>query len=111
MNFLTIKILFIFFTSLLSFSCVNQSESSMYTPQSINGTYNVNSGQFRGTITVYGDSWSGSIKLCDHCETTYDSGSIQNGRLYDNTGYIDIGYVSGNIVTTTFGGQRVILTN
>ncbi len=82
---------------------------SKLSSSSPNGTYTYEQGDLQFTISVYGDRWSGTRKLCSYCDVDYDSGIVVGNDVYDSTGYVKIGYISGNSLTTTFGGQRITL--
>jgi len=86
-----------------------ETPSKISSSSSPNGTYTYASGNLQFTIIVYGDRWSGTTKICSYCDVEYDSGIVVGNDVYDSTGYVKIGYISSNSLTTTFGGQRVTL--
>ena len=81
-----------------SFSNPKSSSSS-----SINGTYTStvsgggSGGQF--SVSIYGESWSSVLKINSYDDGSYESGSVRGKDLYDESGYVKVGYVSGNTVT------------
>jgi photosystem II stability/assembly factor-like uncharacterized protein len=54
-------------------------------------------GQF--SVSIYGDSWSSVLKLNSYDNGDYSYGSVRGKDLYDESGYVKVGYVSGNTVT------------
>lgn len=66
-------------------------------PTSINGKYSYSEpGGVELIVNVYGGSWSGQTKICQYCDVEYDRGVLKGNALYDSSGYIEIGYISGN---------------
>ena len=66
-------------------------------PNSINGKYSYSEpGGVELIVNVYGGSWSGQTKICQYCDVEYDRGVLKGNALYDSSGYIEIGYISGN---------------
>jgi hypothetical protein len=86
-----------------------ETPSKLSSSSSPDGTYTYASGDLQNTITVYGNRWSGTIKICFYCDVEYDSGFVIGNDVYDSSGYVKIGYISSNSLTTTIGGQRVTL--
>ena len=54
-------------------------------------------GQF--SVSINGDSWSSVLKLNSYDNGNYDYGSVRGKDLYDESGFVKVGYVSGNTVT------------
>ena len=83
----------------------NSSNSSI----SINGVYVYIERDFSFKITVTGSRWSGVSKICQYCDTEYDSGIVKGTDIYDSSGYVKIGYISGKTLVTSYGGNRITL--
>jgi len=84
----------------------NSKSNSFSNPKSsssINGTYTStvsgggSGGQF--SVSIYGESWSSVLKINSYDDGSYESGSVRGKDLYDESGYVKVGYVSGNTVT------------
>ena len=54
-------------------------------------------------ISGFGDEY-------DNQSVEYENGVVNGSELYDESGYVKIGFVSGNRLNTTIGGQSVTLT-
>ena len=54
-------------------------------------------GQF--SVSINGGSWSSVLKLNSYDNGNYDYGSVRGKDLYDESGFVKVGYVSGNTVT------------
>tara|TARA_B100000513_G_scaffold24416_1_gene9410 strand:- start:455 stop:820 length:366 start_codon:yes stop_codon:yes gene_type:complete len=82
-----------------SFSNSSSSSSS----NSIDGTYtsSVSGGGAGGefSVSIYGDSWSSILKINSYDNGTYEYGTVRGKNLYDESGFVKVGYVSGNTVT------------
>ena len=81
---------------------------------SVNGTYTNSSGE--SSIIVSEASWSGKIVIetgfgsaYDQQNAQYSNGIIKDDDLYDESGYMKIGYINNNSLTTTLGGQSITL--
>jgi len=91
-------------------NAINNSSSS----NSLNGTYTNSSGECR--IIVSGARWSGKIVIetgfgsaYDQQNAQYSNGIIKDDDLYDESGYVKIGYISNNSLTTILGGKSITL--
>jgi len=80
--------------------------------KSNNGTYKRESSDGYFTITISGSSWrskhvirTGFGEAYDEELAQYDSGHINENDLYDSSGYIKLGFVSGNRIN--FGGMSL----
>jgi hypothetical protein len=80
------------------------------------GTYTYEDSSAVLEITVSGATWSGKTVIksgfgaaYDAENAEYESGLVKGSDLYDDSGYAKIGYVDGNSLTTSMGGQRVTL--
>tara|TARA_B110000116_G_scaffold193437_1_gene168324 strand:+ start:321 stop:770 length:450 start_codon:yes stop_codon:yes gene_type:complete len=86
----------------------NKSYSSSSTEKktkSNNGTYKYETSDGSLTITISGSSWrsahvitTGFGEAYDNQNAQYDRGIVNGDDLYDSSGYIKLGYVSGNRV-------------
>ena len=93
---------------LLLFGCdspgdVGSSEAS----SSPNGKYTyTESGGVESVVTVSGARWSSTLKLCDFCDKDYESGVVKNGKLFDSSGFMEVGSISGEkLVMRTASGN------
>jgi hypothetical protein len=87
--------------SLLFFGCDSSGGAgSSASSSSPNGRYTyTESGGVESIVTVSGTGWSSTLKLCDYCDKDYESGIVKDGKLYDSSGYVEIGSVSGSSLT------------
>ena len=99
-------------TSSSSSTSSRNSSSSSSSSTSINGTY-TNKGS---SITISGNQWFGKLAIetgfgaaYDEQNAQYSSGKVKAKDLYDESGYVKIGYVTGNSLKTSIGGQRITL--
>lgn len=74
-----------------------------------NGTYSYSSGDVQLSISISGDSWIGKTKICEYCEVESDSGIVNGTDLYDSSGSVKIGYISGNTISTSIASSMVTL--
>ena len=81
-------------------------ESSAH-EESIDGVYSYTEPNFEAIITISGSSWSGRTSL--YSSTEYDRGLVNGTDLYDESGFVRIGYVSNGRIVTSLGGQSVSL--
>jgi len=107
MNLKYILVIFILF--LTSCDNNNSKSNSSNSSISINGVYVYIESSFTFKITVTGSRWSGVSKICQYCDTEYDSGIVKGTDIYDSSGYVKIGYISGNTLVTSAGGNRITL--
>ena len=93
--------------SLLILGCGSSESSSSSSPSSPssasspspspNGTYTyTESGGVLSVVTVSGARWSSSLKICEYCDKSYSSGIVKDGKLYDSSGFVEVGSVSGS---------------
>lgn len=83
----------------------------------VDGTYLYEDNSVRLMIRVSGNSWSGKTILIsgfgaayDNENAQYDNGIMKGSDLYESSGNIKIGEISGNSLTTSMGGQQVTLS-
>jgi hypothetical protein len=98
-------------------SSSNSNSSNSQVKETISGTYTYSDNSVELEITITGDSWYGKTMIIsgfgsdyDNQNVEYDNGTVSGNDLYDSSGIIKIGYVSGNSVTTSIGGQSVTLS-
>jgi hypothetical protein len=84
-----------------------ETEESPRYEESIDGSYSYTEPNFEAFITISGSSWTGRTTL--YGNTEYDRGIVNETDLYDDSGYIRIGYVSNGSIVTSLGGQSVTL--
>jgi uncharacterized protein YcfL len=94
-----------------------QSEEEQTSSESIDGTYSYSDNSADLSITIYGTTWYGKtiIKTGNGAEfdaqnAESDNGIIKGNDLYDSSGSVKVGYVSGNSLTTSVGGSSVTLS-
>ena len=109
-------------TFLLIFSCSSETKSSKsdsknkssntssstYSKKKAktnNGTYSKETRDGKMTVTISGNSWRGKTVIktgfgdaYDNQNAQYDRGLVKGNDLYDESGYVKIGSVSGNSV-------------
>ena len=83
------------------------SESSSSSP---NGTYKYSNGDTEVSITIIGNMWSMTSKLCLYCDVEYVNGVFKGNKLYDSSGYIEVGYTDNNYLSVKYASQVVTLT-
>jgi hypothetical protein len=81
----------------------------------INGLYKYKDESIRMEINVNVDIWRGSTTIItgmgdDYDKTEYESGVVNGSDLFESTGMVKIGYISGRSLTTSIGGSSVTLT-
>jgi len=81
------------------------------------GTYKYEDGSAYLEISIYGSSWKGKTTIktgygdvYDSENTEYQNGVVKGNDLYDDSGYVKIGYVDGNVLKTSIGGNSVTLS-
>lgn len=84
--------------------------------QTVDGTYSYKDNSAELVITIGGNSWSGKTMMVtgfgsdyDNQNAQYDNGIVKGNDLYESSGMVKVGYVNGNSLTTSIGGQSVTL--
>jgi len=84
--------------------------------ESINGLYSYEDNSAKLTIRISGNSWSGKTIIItgfgsdyDNQNAQYDNGIVNDNDLYESSGMVKVGYVNGNSLITSVGGQSVTL--
>ena len=92
----------------------NRSASSSKKSTSINGTYSLNAGDGELTITISGNIWRSKFVMVtgfgsayDNQNAEYDRGIVKGNDLFDESGYVKVGYVSGSGSTLRFGNYTL----
>lgn len=94
-----------------------QSDGGQTSSESIDGTYTYRDHTADLSIVIYGTTWYGKTIIktgngeefdAQNAET--DNGIINGNDLYDSSGSVKVGYVSGNSLTTSIGGSSVTLS-
>ena len=82
----------------------------------IDGTYTYRDNSAELEILIVGDSWSGRTIMIsgfgsdyDNKQAQYENGIVKGNDLFDSSGLIKIGHVSGKTLTTSIAGQSVTL--
>lgn len=108
---------------LIASGCGNNSENTnnskstnTQVEKTIDGTYTYSDNSVDLEITISGDSWYGKTMIVtgfgsdyDSQNAEYDNGTVNGNDLYESSGMVKIGYISGKSLTTSIGGQRVTL--
>ncbi|WP_445956229.1 hypothetical protein [Yeosuana sp.] len=109
--YLVLSIIILF----LSNGCKNKS-ANIKTEETIYGTYSFKDNSVELEITIIGNTWNGKIIIVtgfgsdyDNQNAQYNNGTINDNDLYDSSGMLKIGYVNGNSLHTSVGGQSVTL--
>ena len=92
----------ILFVSFILISCVDNSSGSKSSKQSqedsidgiYEGTQDLGGIVLAATLTINGNTWSAKSQL-GSASPEYNSGVVKGSDLYDESGMIKIGYVSG----------------
>ncbi len=72
--------------------------------QTVNGTYiYTETGGVHSSITISDSNWYGALKICTHCDTERQSGFVRDNKLYDSSGYIQVGTISNGTVRMRLG--------
>lgn len=96
----------------------NQAEKTIINQveETINGTYTYSDNSVELEITVSGDRWYGKTMIVtgfgsdyDSQNTVRDNGIVNGNDLYESSGMVKIGYISGKSLTTSIGGNYVTL--
>lgn len=84
------------------------------TPANYNGVYTYKDDSAELQIVVSGESWTGKTRIItgmgeEYDKVEYESGVVKGNELFESAGYVKIGYIQGNALTTTIGGNIVTL--
>ncbi len=92
----------------------SESGSSGHQQKSINGTYTYSDNSAESSVVVSGSTWYGTLVIktgisdsYDNSNASYSSGIVRDGKLYDDSGYIELGSVNGSSLTIPVGSSRV----
>lgn len=91
------------FILLLAIGCSpQQNEASSI--QTNNGTYTyTETGGVYSTIRISDSNWYGSLKICNNCDTERQTGVVRDNKLYDESGFIQVGTISNGSVRMNLG--------
>jgi hypothetical protein len=85
--------------------------------ESIDGIYSYEDNSSKLSITLSGNYWQGKTMIIsgfgegyDSRNAQYENGIARGKELFESSGMVKIGYVSGNNLYTSIGGQSAILT-
>lgn len=85
--------------------------------ESINGLYSYEDNSAKLTIRISGNSWSGKTIIItgfgsdyDNQNAQYDNGIVNDNDLYESSGMVKVGYVSGQSLHTSVAEQSVTLS-
>lgn len=84
--------------------------------ETVNGNYFYEGSDARCKILVMGDLWTGSFTFVsgfgveyDASQAEFQTGVVRGNEIFDESGLVKIGYIDGNNLTTTVGGQYITL--
>jgi hypothetical protein len=85
--------------------------------ESIDGLYSYEDNSAKLTIRISGNSWSGKTIIItgfgsdyDNQNAQYDNGIVNDNDLYESSGMVKVGYVSGQSLHTSVAEQSVTLS-
>lgn len=99
-------------------STINSSDEQVQSREveSIDGIYIYEDNLIRLTMHVMGDAWTGKTTIItgfgsdyDSQNTQYENGIVKGNDLFESSGMVRIGYVSGKDLVTSVAGQQVTL--
>ena len=111
----SLSVLSILMFTFFAFGCggsggSGSSSKSSYTTTSINGTYKYSDSGGSSTVTVSGNTWSAKSVInsgfgssYDNGQAQYSNGVVKNGKLYDSSGYVQVGSVDGSSLEIAIG--------
>ena len=108
-NIYSIGLITLLFLCSCSNGSSNNQSSEANKQKSINGIYSYSDSSAESTITVSGNSWFGTLVLKSEfsSKSSYSSGIVRDGMLYDDSGYIELGSVNGTSLSMPIGSSRV----
>lgn len=87
-----------------------KSKKSTIQTQSVNGVYKYSDSSVKSTVNVSSKSWTGKLVIVtgfgdsyDNSNASYSNGIVTNGKLYDSSGYVQIGSVNGRSLSFSSG--------
>ena len=83
--------------------------------ESVDGIYSYDDESASLQITIQGETWIGKTVIHtgmgeENDDVSYENGLVKGNDLYESSGYVEIGHVSGRSLTTSIGNNRVTLT-
>jgi hypothetical protein len=83
--------------------------------ENADGIYSYKDESISLQITISGNTWLGKTVIItgmgsENDDVTYESGIVKGNTLYESSGYVEIGNVSGRSLTTSISNSRVTLT-
>ncbi|GAB1350885.1 hypothetical protein MASR1M107_31000 [Ignavibacteriales bacterium] len=73
----------------------------------INGIYSFKNSEMSARITILGDKWFGNHKIMGELEV--ETGLVKGKDLMDESGFVKVGFVSGNKLHTTLFNRQITL--
>ena len=71
-------------------------------PVDVNGTYTYSGSSVESTVLISGSSWTSEFCIMPpYCDVERDYGSIRDNRLYDSSGFMEVGRINVNGRTVT----------
>jgi hypothetical protein len=103
-------------TDMCGISSNSQGNSEASSTSGIDGDYIYDDNSGKIEINIIGNTWYGNTTMKSGFGADYDSqnaiyqnGTLQGNDLYDETGFVKIGYVNGSTLITSIGGNNVTL--
>ncbi len=99
-------------------SCDNStnSQKSKQKSESIEGTYSFSDNSVRVDISIHGNTWRQTMIIVtgigadyDRQNAVYYNGIVKGNKLYDDSGFVEVGFVRGNFANIIISGKRVSL--
>ena len=77
---------------------------------SVNGKYYYSGSGLEITVVVNGSSFITKNKMCNYCDIEYTNGIVKGNDLYESSGYIKIGEISGSSLKLELATGTAFLT-
>jgi hypothetical protein len=116
----SLSVLTILIFSIIAFGSCNLNDSdsskssikSSYSNTSVDGTYKYSDSGGSSVVTVSGNRWSGKTVInsgfgssYDNGQAQYSNGVVKNGKLYDSSGYVQLGTVDDYSLEIAIGSN------
>ena len=93
----------------------NNSSGTTNESSSVNGVYTYDGNDATSRVTVSSNSWSGKVIIktgfgedYDNSSASYSNGKVKDGKLYDESGYIELGSANGSTLTISVGSAGTL---
>ena len=88
----------------------NNVKKSVVQTEGVSGIYKYSDSSVKSTVTVSSTSWRGKLVIVtgfgdsyDNSNASFSNGMVKNGKLYDSSGYVQIGSVNGRSLSFNSG--------